>query len=388
MLALYRSGRQVEALRAFQDHRRRLAEEVGLDPAQELINASSERSCATIRAWTRRRSRSVSPARDNGNVRLPVSLFVGRDDERRRIVDALPGNRLVTLVGPGGVGKTRLATEVGYRLAPSYAGGVWLIDLAALADPNLIAHHVAVTLGIGDQPGQDDTQTVLAALEHRAPHVLLFDNCEHLIERCAFLVDRIVRTCRASRVLATSRHPLGVDGERVVPIAPLRDNDARLLFVDRATRAGATMQDAESAEVSAICRSLDGLPLALELAAVQLRALGPSEVAARIDERLRFVSRRFDVPPRHRTLRDMVAWSHDLLPAATQRVFARLGVFATTMSLDAAAAVCGEPDVPRSRHGAGRPFPARPRAGPAGRSTLPAAGHRAALRAGTARSDR
>jgi predicted ATPase/DNA-binding SARP family transcriptional activator len=343
MLALYRSGRQVEALQAFQKHRRRLADEVGLDPAQDLINLER----AILRhdpSLNPPPTAEQSPTRHNGNVRLPVSLFVGRDDERRRIVDALPGNPLVTLVGPGGVGKTRLAMEVAYRLAPSYAGGVWLIDLAALADPNLIAHHVAVTLGIGDQPGQDDEQTILAALEHRAPHVLLFDNCEHLIQHCAFLVDRIVRTCRDTRVLATSRHPLGVDGERVVPIAPLQHDDAQLLFVDRATAAGATMQDAVSAEVGAICRSLDGLPLALELAAGQVRALGPSEVAARIDERLRFVSRRFDALNRHRTLRDMVAWSHDLVPAATQRVFARLSVFATTMTLDAAASVGGEDD--------------------------------------------
>jgi predicted ATPase/DNA-binding SARP family transcriptional activator len=343
MLALYRSGRQAEALAVLQRHRRRLADEIGLDPAEELV--------ALERAILRHDPSLDPPAptgvagtRPVGNLRLPVSLFVGRDDERRRVADALRTGRLVMLVGPGGVGKTRLATEVGGQLMPSYPGGVWLIDLAGLTGPNLIAHHVMVTLGVGDQPGQDDDETLVAALEHRHPLMLVFDNCEHLIERCASLVDRIVRRGGNARVLATSRHPLGVDGERVIPVAPLSDPEACQLFVDRARRAGATQEDAASSAVAGICRSLDGLPLALELAAVQVRALGPVAVAARLDERLRFVSRRIDSPSRHRTLRNMLAWSHDLLPSPTQRVFARLGVFATTLTIEAATAVCGEDD--------------------------------------------
>lgn len=343
MLALYRSGRQVEALQAFQRHRRRLADEAGVDPAEEL--AGLERAILGHDPSLDPPPKSgIAAARAMGNLRLPVSSFVGRDDECRRIVDALRGSRLVTLAGPGGVGKTRLATEVGGQVTPSYAGGVWLIDLAGLTDPDLVAHHVVVTLGVIDQSGQEDEQTLVAGLEHREPLVLVFDNREHLTERCASLVDRIVRTCRNARVLATSRRPLGVDGERVVPVAPLPDRDARRLFADRARRGGATQEDAASAEIAGICSSLDGLPLALELAAGQLRALGPTEVAARLDERLRFVSRRFDAPTRHRTLRDTVAWSRDLLPTPTQRVFARLAVFATTLTLDAAAAACGEDD--------------------------------------------
>jgi predicted ATPase/DNA-binding SARP family transcriptional activator len=343
MLALYRSGRQVEALDVLQRHRRRLADEIGLDPAEELVALESAilRHDSSLDPPT---SIGTGQTRLAGNLRLPVSSFVGRVDECRRVADALRTGRLVTLVGPGGVGKTRLATEIGGQLTASSTGGVWLIDLAGLTDPNLIAHHVMVTLGVGDQAGQEDEETLVAALEHRPPLLLVFDNCEHLIDRCASLVDDIIRTCGTARVLATSRHPLGVDGERVIPVAPLPDREACQLFADRARRAGATREDTASAAVAGICRSLDGLPLALELAAVQVRALGPVAVAARLDERLRFVSRRVDSPSRHRTLRNMVAWSHDLLPSPTQRVFARLGVFATTLTLDAATAVCGEND--------------------------------------------
>ncbi len=342
MLGLYRSGRQVEALQAFQRHRRRLAGELGIDPADDLVVLES----AILRHDPGLDLPSPFPAGIGSrcNLRPPVSSFVGREDDVRRVAGALREHRVVTLIGPGGVGKTRLAVETAAGAAADFPGGVWLTDLAAVTDAALVADTVARTLSVGEQPGQDIEDTVVAALQNRDRLLLLLDNCEHLVDSSAALADRIARTCPAVRTLATSRRPLGVDGECVLPVAPLKDGDACRLFADRARLTGTPRDEAVAPHLARICHSLDGLPLALELAAGQLRVLGPDELAARLDQRLRFVSRRFDAPARHRTLRDVAAWSAGLLPAATQRFFARLGVFATTLTLDAAAAVCGADD--------------------------------------------
>jgi predicted ATPase/DNA-binding SARP family transcriptional activator len=335
MLALYRSGRQAEALEVYQDHRRRLVDEIGVDPAEELVELQQ-----AILRHDRSLELAPAPSGSADNLRLPVSLFVGREAECDRVLDALGSTRIVTLVGPGGVGKTRLATESAARTLPTYPGGVWVVDLAALTEPELIDRQVATTLGIADQPGQDVAETIATALHHRERLLLLLDNCEHVFDGAAAFVDRSVRAAAQVHVLATSRRPLGVDGEHVVPVAPLSEADACVLFADRALLSGVAREEAVAAGIADICHSMDGLPLALELAASQLRALGPDEVVARLDERLRFVSSRFDALPRQRTLRDMVAWSHGLLPPSAQRAFDRLGVFATTLTLDAAAAVC------------------------------------------------
>ncbi|MFD2092129.1 BTAD domain-containing putative transcriptional regulator [Blastococcus deserti] len=342
MLALYRSGRQVEALQVFAAHRHRLVEETGLDPAAELTRLEE----AILRHDPGLHLAASGETFAEGNLRPPVSSFVGREDERRRVLEAVRTTRLVTLTGPGGVGKSRLAAEVGAAAAGDHPAGVWWVDLAALDQPLLVVHRVAATLAVGEQPGQDDEETLLSALEHRGPLLLVLDNCEHLLAACARLADRIIRGCPPVRILATSRRPLGVDGECVVPLPPMPEDDACRLFTDRARLAGTPAEEAAGPAVTGIVRSLDGLPLALELAAAQLRVLGPGGLADRLGERLRFTSRRFDAPARQRTLGDMVAWSHDLLPAPTRRVFARLGVFAGTFALDAAAAVCGEDVLP------------------------------------------
>ncbi len=343
MLALYRSGRQIEALDAFQRHRRRLAEELGIEPAEELA--------AMEQAILRHDDALGTPSATQpaagpapGNVRLPVSSFVGRADELRRTVEALRGAAPVTLTGPGGVGKTRLALESAVAAAPEFPGGAWLVDLAGLSDPALVVHQLTLALGVGDPRDHDEEGAVLAALANRDRLLLVLDNCEHLLTRCAELVDRVARACPGTRVLATSRQPLGVDGEHVLVIAPLPEADACRLFEDRVRRHGVDEDDVARLRVPEICRALDGLPLALELAAGQLRALGPVELTARLDARLQFANRRFDAPARQRTLRDMVAWSHALLPAPTRRAFARLGVFASTLTMDGAAAVCAPDD--------------------------------------------
>jgi predicted ATPase/DNA-binding SARP family transcriptional activator len=337
MLALYRSGRQVEALDAFQRHRRRLGEELGLEPAEELIALEQ----AILRHdETLGPPPAAQPAQPRGNVRLPVSSFVGRADELQRTVEALRGAAPVTLTGPGGVGKTRLALESAAAAAAEFPGGTWLVDLAGLTDPALVVHQLALTLAVGDPRDGDEEATVLAALAGTGRLLVVLDNSEHLLARCAELVDRVVRACPGARVLATSRQPLGVDGERVLVLAPLPEAEACRLFEDRVRRHGVDGDDVARLRVPEICRALDGLPLALELAAGQVRAFGPAELAARLDARLQFANRRFDAPARQRTLRDMVAWSHALLPEPTQRVFARLGVFASTLTLPGAAAVC------------------------------------------------
>ena len=343
MLALYRSGRQIEALDAFQRHRRRLAEELGIEPAEELVALEQAilRHDETL-GPPPGPSRSAAPPR--GNVRLPVSSFVGRADELRRTVEALQGTAPVTLTGPGGVGKTRLAMESAAAAAAEFPGGTWLVDLAGLTDPALVVHQLALTLAVGDPRDGDEEATVLAALANTGRLLVVLDNCEHLLARCAELVDRVVRACPGARVLATSRQPLGVDGERVLVLAPLPEAEACRLFEDRVRCHGVDDDDVAQLRVPDICRALDGLPLALELAAGQVRAFGPAELTARLDTRLQFANRRFDAPARQRTLRDMVAWSHDLLPAPTQRVFARLGVFASTLTMDGAAAVCAPDD--------------------------------------------
>ena len=210
MLALYRSGRQIEALDAFQRHRRRLADELGIEPDEELV--------ALEQAILRHDEGlgpppGPAPAQPRGNVRLPVSSFVGRADELRRTVEALRGAAPVTLTGPGGVGKTRLALESAVAAAAEFPGGTWLVDLAGLTDPAHVVHQLAVTLAVGDPRDDDEEATVLAALANTGRLLVVLDNCEHLLARCAELVDRVARACPGARVLATSRQPLGVDGE-------------------------------------------------------------------------------------------------------------------------------------------------------------------------------
>ena len=349
MLALYRAGRQVEALDAYQRHRRRLADELAIEPADELtaLERAILRHDDALGAAPATGASRAAPATgaSRGNVRLPVSSFVGRDDELRRTVEALRGAAPVTLTGPGGVGKTRLALHSAAAAAADFPGGVWLVDLAGLTDPALVVRQVALTLSVGDPRDGDEEATVLAALANQDGLLLVLDNCEHLLVRCAELVDRVVRSCPGTRVLATSRQPLGVDGERVLVVAPLSEPEACRLFEDRVRRHGVADDDVALLPVPDICRALDGLPLALELAAGQVRALGPAELTAHLDARLQFANRRFDAPARQRTLRDMVAWSHALLPAPTRRTFARLGVFASTTTLAAAEAVCRPDDV-------------------------------------------
>jgi predicted ATPase/DNA-binding SARP family transcriptional activator len=286
-----------------------------------------------------------------------LTSFVGREREVAAVADVLGSARLVTLTGAGGSGKTRLAAEVARTVAPRFGAGVAWIELAAITDPGLVAGHIAATLGIeaGSRAPADAVRDSLRDVARDSEMLLVLDNCEHVIGACAAIVDLILRDCERARFLTTSREALGVAGERawLVPVLSLPASDDSLgavssseavrLFVDRARAASAAfaLTDANAAAVARLCRRLDGLPLALELAAARVRALTPEQILSRLDDGFRLLSStRRGAVPRHRTLRDAIDWSYELLDESERIVLQRLSVFAGEFSLEAAEAVC------------------------------------------------
>jgi predicted ATPase/class 3 adenylate cyclase len=286
-----------------------------------------------------------------GNLQTQVTSFVGRERELAAIVDALGGARLVTLTGVGGVGKTRLAQQAAAEVVPQYRDGAWLCELAAAQDGDAMTEVVASALGVAPRVGMSLEASVLDWLQPREALVVL-DNCEHLLDAASRLAEGVLRECPAARVLATSREVLAVPGEQViglrslpVPDADTTDpetiaaSDAVRLFVDRAraARAGFHVDEGNEAAVGEICRRLDGIPLALELAAARVAAMSAVEIASLLDERFRLLTggRRTAVE-RHQTLRATVEWSYSLLEPHERRVFDRLGVFAGTFDATAA----------------------------------------------------
>jgi predicted ATPase/DNA-binding CsgD family transcriptional regulator len=294
------------------------------------------------------------------NLPVQVSSFIGREAELAEVRALVAGSRLVTLTGAGGAGKTRLAVQVAAGLADAAGDGVWFADLAPLGDPDLVAVLVADVLGVRQEPGRPALETLVEAVAARSLLVLL-DNCEHVIGTCAKLADALLRGCPAIRFLATSREPLGIDGERIYRVPSLgipaqaadtdaiRASEAVRLLEDRAAAQGAPLaEDAPAAEVAArICRRLDGIPLALELAAARLRVMPAAALEARLDERFAILTGGSRAArPRQQTLRAMVDWSWELLSRAERAVLARLSVFAGGFGLAAAETVAAGPDVP------------------------------------------
>ena len=346
MLALYRGGRQADALAAYQRARAILAEQLGLEPGPELRELE--------RAVLRHEVPPLAAHWNRHNLPAQLTSFVGREQDLAMLGKVLGEARLVTLTGAGGAGKTRLAVEFAAGVVDRFADGVWLAELAGLADPGLVAGQVMEALGVrqaGDVP-------VMEALRFRlrsAELLLVLDNCEHLLDACAQLAGGLLAGSPGLRVLATSREPLGVPGEAACPVPPLAlpaeqadavaiaDTPAVRLFLDRgaAARAGAGLAGAPVAVIGRICRELDGLPLAIELAAARTGTLSVEEVEAHLADRFRFLAyRRPAADPRHQALQAAIDWSYELLPAAEQDVFGQLSVFAGGFGLAQAAQVC------------------------------------------------
>jgi predicted ATPase/DNA-binding SARP family transcriptional activator len=346
MLALYRSGRQADALAAYQRARAMLAGQLGLEPGPEL----QELERAVLR-------QEVPPPAAHGirhNLPAPLTSFVGREQDLAMLGKLLGEARLVTLTGTGGAGKTRLAVEFAAGVVEEFADGVWLADLAGVSDPGLVGAQVMEALGVrqaGDVP-------VMEALRFRlrsAQLLLVLDNCEHLLDACAQLTGALLVASPGLRVLATSREPLGIPGEAACPVPPLAlpteradavaiaGTPAVRLFRDRAAaaRGGAGLAGAPVAVIGRICRELDGLPLAIELAAARTGTLSVEEVEAHLADRFRFLAyRRPAADPRHQGLQAAIGWSYELLPAAERHVFGQLSVFAGGFGLAQAAQVC------------------------------------------------
>ena len=297
-----------------------------------------------------------APERSPHNLPLELSSFVGRKQEIAEVEVMLSEHRLLTLTGPGGSGKTRLALAVASDVARDFGDGVWLVDLAPLSDPGLVPQALASVLGVREAPGRELTQTLS---DHLLPRtmVLVLDNCEHLIGACASLAEILLRHCPNLRVLATSREALGVLGEAIFAVPPLSMPDPRhlptveslshyeaaRLFVDRAeaVKPSFALTESNAMAVAQVCYRLDGIPLAIELAAARARALSVGQISSRLDESFRLLTGGGRSALAHqRTLRTAMDWSHDLLSEEERIAFRRLSVFAGGWTLEAAETVC------------------------------------------------
>jgi len=417
ILALYRCGRQAEALSAYADLRARLAEELGIDPSPDLRRlqerilrqdpdldrqeadvrgggddtgmvapagtrakppAGSAREGSTGDGSTRDGSTRDGSTRDDGAgddgaasrqpdaapaARLPTETtsFVGREAELGTIEELLRLSRMLTLTGPGGSGKSRLALRSAALASGRYADGVWLVELAPIGRPDLVVPTLALVLAAREEPGRTLLDGITARLRD-AEALLIVDNCEHVIDAAADLIATLLRCCPRLRILATSQTRLGVPGEASWPVPPLTvpaadavdpqaaaEAESVRLFCDRAAlaRPGFRLTADNAAAVGDICRQLDGIPLAIELAAARVSALTEEQLAARLDDRFRLLTGGSRVGlPQHRTLEAAIEWSHDLLSETEQVCFRRMAVFAGGCTIDAAEAVCPDQALP------------------------------------------
>uniref|UniRef100_A0AAU2VYT5 AAA family ATPase n=1 Tax=Streptomyces sp. NBC_00008 TaxID=2903610 RepID=A0AAU2VYT5_9ACTN len=289
------------------------------------------------------------PARGlSGNLPAELNRFVGRDDELTELAGLLEGSRLVTVVGVGGVGKSRLVTRVATLLEKRYCDGVWLLELSDVHDPELLEHALVDALGLTDHTNRPPRTTLL---EHCAGRrlLLVIDGFEHLVDACAELVRDLLRRAPRLRVLAAGRLPLELDGEATYPLATMTDRDALRLFAERATAVQPEFRLTEDTRgaVQELCRRLDGIPLALELAAGRLRALSAEQVLERLDDRFRLLtggSR--SALTRHQTLRTAIGWSHELCAPEQRLLWSRLSVFAGQFDLEAVEYICSGSELP------------------------------------------
>jgi predicted ATPase len=341
MLALHRCGRSADALTIYEAICRALDDQLGVDPGEALT--------ALSKAIYRGDPTLATPS--SSSLPTSASRFVGRGMELAKTGTLLATCRLLTLTGPGGSGKSRLAVELARAAAASHPDGVRLIDLAPLTPSASVSRELAAALGVRERRGEPLPRLLAAWLQHRRC-LLVLDNCEHLVAACADLCSVLLEAAPGLRVLATSREPLAISGEVVFAVAGLRiaragdpdeaieSADAVRLFIDRAAaaRPGFALGPGDAARAAAVCARLDGLPLAIELAAARLRNISLGELAAWLEQRLDGLGESRAVHARHRTMRAAIEWSHDLLDDSEQAVFRRLSVFAGGLDSDAARA--------------------------------------------------
>ncbi|WP_431045505.1 BTAD domain-containing putative transcriptional regulator [Streptomyces sp. P1-3] len=354
MRALVAAGRDSEALLVYERTREALADALGMDPSPEL----SAVHVALLRGELGRGLRRKEATRKT-NLRAELTSFVGKDADVAAVRELVADHRLTTLIGPGGSGKTRLATESACTLLGDLPDGAWLVELAAIGADGDVAQATLAGLGLrdtllGEAPNMEPTDRLIAAIRDRET-LLILDNCEHVIEAAAAFAHRLLGECRRLRILATSREPLGITGEALWPVQPLAlpERDARpgeiesapavRLLRDRASavRTDLAVDARTLSTMVRICRALDGMPLAIELAAARLRTMSIDQLAHRLDDRFRLLTGGSRTAlPRHRTLRAMVDWSWELLTDAERTVLCRLSVFSGGASLEAAERVC------------------------------------------------
>ncbi len=351
MLAMYRCGRQADALAAYEELRERLAADLGVDPGPQL----QQLHLAILRHEAR-------PATVRGS-RLPAQTtsFIGREGELATIDELLGLSRLVTLTGPSGSGKSRLALHAARQAQPRFPGGTWLIELAPVTQPDLVVFSVARALSVGETPSTALIDSIIAALGD-SDALLVLDNSEHLLEAVAGFAATVLRACPGLHILATSQSKLNVPGEATWPVPPLtlpqpHESDRQAialaesvrLFCDRArlARPGFTLTPANAPHVRDICRRLDGIPLAIELAAARVGALTAGQLSARLDDRFGVLTGGSAAGlPRHRTLSAAIEWSYELLSDTEQACLRRLARFAGGCTIDAAERVCADDEVP------------------------------------------
>ncbi len=361
MRALVAAGRDSEALQAYQRAREALADALGVDPSPDLAALHVALLRGELERGEPKPERREAGRRTN--LRAELTTFVGKGADVAAVRELVAEHRLTTLIGPGGAGKTRLATETARTLLDDVPDGAWLVELAAVGPDGDVAQATLAALDLrdtllGESPNAELTDRLVAAIRERDA-LLILDNCEHVVESAAVFAHRLLGECRRLRILATSREPLGITGEALWPVEPLalpeQDADPGAIESSPAVRllrdrAGAVRRDLAVdaptlATMVRVCRALDGMPLAIELAAARLRTMSFDQLAHRLDDRFRLLtSGSRTALPRHKTLRAVVDWSWELLTGPERAVLRRLSVFTGGASLEAAERVCAGAD--------------------------------------------